>query len=361
MKYLMLLPAFLLFNQLVSAQSLAECAEKSQQTLENSFKSADGTYYLEKRNSDNPFFHYWWNAHALDVLVDGWERSKDEVYLERIEVLVNNWVKNNDGSLFKEYYDDMEWYALALLRAGESTENQAYTGLAYQLWEDIKTGYNSNQGGGIAWRKNQLDYKNTPANAPAIIFACRKYQLTKDTDDLVLAISLYEWLKAHLVEASGKVNDGVNRQGKGAVDYWQFTYNYGIYIGAAYELYRATGEERFLNDAFKTANYCIEAPDIVVNDILKDEGGGDGGLFKGILIRYLTHLALDESLSKNYRKSYVQFLEDQTHLLMSNGYDERGIIGSNWLVKPDDEFWTSSQLSGMMLIEAAVKCGFNIR
>lgn len=71
----------------------------------------------------------------------------------------------------------MEWTALALLRAYRVTGHEAYLNAVLDLWEDIKTAWNEQLGGGLAWKKDQLDYKNTPANAPAVILAARLYEL----------------------------------------------------------------------------------------------------------------------------------------------------------------------------------------
>src|SRR5699024_12100137 len=73
------------------------------------------------------------------------------------------------------------------------------------------------------------------------------------------------------------------------------TYNQGTFLGTAVELYKITQDPIYLNDSQKTANYtltkCIDA----ANNVLRDEGLGDGGLFKGIFIRYLVqYLQLEE-------------------------------------------------------------------
>ena len=82
----------------------------------------------------------------------------------------------NGGVWPNDFYDDMEWLALAWLRAYNATGEEKYKEAALVLWEDIKTGWNEEQGGGIAWRKPQLNYKDTPANAPAVILAARLYK-----------------------------------------------------------------------------------------------------------------------------------------------------------------------------------------
>ena len=103
-------------------------------------------------------FHYWWQAHAVDVLVDGLDRTGDPVYKDRIAELYEGILERNQGVFPNDFYDDMEWMALAFLRAFGATGELKYKSAALELWEDIKTGWNDIMGGGIAWRKPQLDY-----------------------------------------------------------------------------------------------------------------------------------------------------------------------------------------------------------
>lgn len=228
-------------------------------------------------------FNYWWQAHALDVLVDAYERTGKEIYSERIASLYEGLLERNGGDLINEFYDDMEWMALALLRASEATENSRYADASKELWAFIKTGWSEVQGGGVAWKTTQRAYKNTPANAPAVILAGRLHRISGDPDDLAWALKIYDWLTETLVDPeTGYVWDGINRQGDGAVDEaWAFTYNQGTYIGASLTLYELTGEARYLSAARRTATTALER----FTDgegVFVPEGAGDGSLFRGI-------------------------------------------------------------------------------
>src|SRR5690606_3753400 len=256
-------------------------ADSVQRATFQAFLSQDGQY-VAQGNGGNQIFHYWWNAHVLDVLVDAHLRNKNQ---EDMMLTILRGIKNhNEGQYPNNYYDDMEWLALSSLRAYNATDNTEFLEAAEILWEDIKKGWNSHQGGGIAWRKNQLDYKNTPANAPAVILAARLYKEQQDPDNLAWAKKVYQWQKKHLVDSkTGLVWDGVNRNGDQKIDKaWRFTYNQGVYIGAAMELFDLTGDEVYLNDAIKTADLVIADSHLAPAGILKSEGSGDGGLFKGI-------------------------------------------------------------------------------
>jgi predicted alpha-1,6-mannanase (GH76 family) len=233
-------------------------------------------------------------AHAVDNLVDAWNRTGEAIYKERLAQMHDGLLERNDGGWPNKFYDDMEWMAIAWLRAFYVTGEERYKQAALILWEDIKTGWNDHMGGGIAWRKPQLDYKNTPANAPAVILAARLYRAFGEPTDLAWAVIIYEWLTKNMVDpATGFVWDGMNRLGDGAIDkHWKFTYCQGVYIGAGLELYRVTQERVYLQSALRTAHAAIAELADSGTSLLPPEGTGDGGLFKGIFVRYLTELIL---------------------------------------------------------------------
>ncbi|SFT20802.1 glycoside hydrolase family 76 protein [Paenibacillus sp. BC26] len=341
-----------------SASVWNERADLAQQELEESF-------WDEKRglfNNAAPCiaqlctdpFNYWWLAHAVDVLVDGYERTEDTKYKEQLGKLYQGLLDRNAGVFINDYYDDMEWMALAWLRAYDATEDERYKQAALALWQEIQTGWNDEMGGGIAWRKEQLDYKNTPANAPAVILAARIYEHTQDAADLAWAKKLYDWQKRTLVDpATGLVWDGINRQGDGVVDKdWKFTYGQGVYIGAGVELYRITKEPSYLDDARKTAANLKQDFLSPATGMLPSEGDGDGGLFKGVLVRYIGELIeLDPS-----EKELSEMLLTNADSLWEYGKGKDDVLFSNsWAQTPDTVVQLSTQLSAVMLLEQAAR------
>jgi predicted alpha-1,6-mannanase (GH76 family) len=329
-------------------------ADSLQDKTYSTYLSANGKYFKEN-NSGATTFHYWPNAHALDVLVDGYIRTNNDIYKQRMKSLLNGIRETNGNKLQNDFYDDMEWLALSTLRSYEATQDVDYLNAAKVLWTDIKTGRNTFQGDGIGWNKSRLYFKNTPANAPAIIFAARLYRLEKNAADLQIAKELYQWLKGKLVEpGTGVVWDGVNYNNDGVITKNKYTYNPGTYIGAGLELYKVTNDITYLNDAVRTANTTITDLELSPGGILKDEGQGDGGLFKGIMVRYLTLLAQEPAVSKADRDAYISFLKFNATTLYTQGIGRPSLmISPNWKAMPGTNTDLTTQLSGMMLLEAA--------
>lgn len=329
-------------------------AQAAQAALDRLFWNEDiSMYNIETPCPDgacNTIFHYWWMAHAVDALVDGYLRTQESLYADRLSQLHDGLIARNGGSFLNELYDDMEWMAIAWLRAYAAIGDERYKAAALVLWEDIQTGWNDHMGGGIAWQKSQLDYKNTPANAPAVILAVRLYRAFGKEDDLQWALRIYQWLKSHLIDpGSGFVWDGMNRTGDGKIDKeWEFTYCQGVYIGAGVELYSVTKDEAYLQDAIRTAGAAKARLANEATGILPDEGDGDGGLFKGILMRYLGELARVAP----GRSVAEELLQRNAQMLWERGRDaSRQLFHTDWTSPPPERVTLSTQLSAVMLLE----------
>ena len=336
----------------------AKAADSSSQSLVNNFYNTQGNYFNSQNTGNNyTQFQYWPQAHALDVMVDAYNRTKGQSYLN----VINNWYNGvyaqNGNTFLGYYYDDEGWNALAMLRAYDATGNVQWKNATEDVWADIKTGWNSAMGGGIAWNHGQPGYKNTPANGPACILAARLYEQFGNPDDSVWAFKIYDWLKSTLyVPGTGQVYDGINSQGNGAIDMWKFTYNQGLFVGAAVELYKISGNPTYLNDANKAAGYAINVDINTTDRLLQDEGGGDGGLFKGVFVRYFTQLILCPDLPSGTKTNYINFLTDNAQTLWTEGTNKAGGVyfGTYWNTPPvsGSPVDLTVELSGCMLIEA---------
>jgi predicted alpha-1,6-mannanase (GH76 family) len=284
-------------------------------------------------------WHYWWQAHALDSLVDAFERDHDPSHLEQAALHLECIRTQSGGLCNNDFYDDMQWLGLSTLRAWQHSHNAVFRDAALGLWADIQTGWNTHCGGGIAWGKNQLDYKNTPANAPAAILAGRLFAISADPADQLWATRIFDWLETHLLEPRTKlVWDGINRLGDGAIDKdWIFTYCQGVGIGAALEVGRVDLARQIAYTAHKH-----------FGEVLPEEGSGDGGLFKGIFVRYLT-----EYIAQTGDSSSLGWLKHNAELVWRHHPDKP--IGGDWTASSTGNVSLSQHLSGLMLLEGVAK------
>src|SRR5439155_27148129 len=112
-------------------------------------------------------WNYWWQAHLLDCLVDAQLRQPNPARAGTITRFTRGIRMRNFGVWTNNYYDDVAWLGLALLRASEAVElpvRPALTAIAAQL----RDGWTDHGGGGIWWRRKDT-FKNVPANGPAAI------------------------------------------------------------------------------------------------------------------------------------------------------------------------------------------------
>ena len=308
-----------------------------------------GRQYFNYDNNGKADFHYWPQAHALDVLVDAYNRTGSSLYKNYFGQWYEGVKARNGNSFYNEYYDDMEWNALAMLRTFQATGDVKFKEAALQIWEYIKEGWTEDAGGGILWKRG--DYtKNACSNGPACILAARLYREFGDVTNKEWAVKIYGWEKSTLFNSSnGIIYDHIDN---GQVTTWIFTYNQGTFIGSAVELYKIFSEKAYLNDAVLAANYTISS--LVDNSILKSEGTGDGGLFKGIFIRYFTELIQQDRLEAQDRNRYIQFIRHNAETLWTQGTVKPAILyGPSWRTKPSGTTTgLTEQTSGCMLIEA---------
>ncbi len=330
-----------------------EAADSSSSTMVLSYWNAAGSYFNFDNNGQKNF-NYWPQAHALDVMVDAYERSNDNLY----KATISSWyegIKSKNGNTFLNvYYDDMEWNALAMLRAYNATHDERFKIASQEVWTDIQTGWNTNAGGGISWKKDQPYSKNACSNGPACILAARMFQQYGQASDKEWALKIYDWEKEYLFNpANGAVYDNIDSRTGNVQTSWIFTYNEGTFLGSALELYKISGEKGYLNDAIKAADYTLNNLVDSNDRLLKSEGDGDGGLFKGVFIRYFTQLILLPDLDAATKKRYINFIKLNGETLWRKGTNKQLVLfGSYWKTKPGSTSELTTQTSGAMLIEA---------
>jgi predicted alpha-1,6-mannanase (GH76 family) len=237
-------------------------------------------------------WNYWWQAHLLDCLVDAQERNPHPGRAGTITKLIRGIHLRNAGSWVNDYYDDIAWLGLALMRAHD-VEQVPVAAAVHRIAARLREGWTDHAGGGIWWRRKDT-FKNVPANGPAAILFARWAQRGGAREDLQRARSMTEWMSQVLVDpATGLLWDGVYVQPDGSIkDIVKVTYTYcqGVYIGACVELARGDTSGVWARRAERTIN-AVAAH---LNDdlVVRGRGGGDGGLFAGILARYLAQAAL---------------------------------------------------------------------
>jgi predicted alpha-1,6-mannanase (GH76 family) len=221
---------------------------------------------------------YWWQAHLLDCLIDAQLREPQPGRLTRITRQLRAHRLRNGGRWTNDYYDDMAWLALAIERAGRLAGVQQ-PGALDTLTDQLMRAWVPEDGGGIPWRKHD-QFFNAPANGPAGIILARSGKLRR-------AQQIADWIDEVLIDPhTHLVFDGI--KGRSLVRA-HYTYCQGVVLGLETELAVRTGDDRHRQRVHRLVDAVYAH--MAIDRVIKGCGGGDGGLFAGILARYLTLVA----------------------------------------------------------------------
>ena len=244
-------------------------------------------------------WHYWWQAHLLDCLVDAQVRDSKPEREQMIARQIRGLRMRNNLRWINDYYDDMAWLAISLERA-ERLAGVGRPKALEKLSEQFLNAWVPEDGGGIPWRK-QDQFFNVPANGPAAIFLARYDRLRR-------AQQMSDWLDETLIDPETHlVFDGIKG---GSMVRAQYTYCQGVVLGLETELAVRTEDA----DHAKRVHRLVAAvrDNMAPEGVIRGAGGGDGGLFNGILARYLALVAtalpqndVDDAAARDTAKTLV--------------------------------------------------------
>lgn len=250
-------------------------------------------------------WHYWWQAHYLDCLVDASLRTPTKSNLTRVRNTMRGIRVRNGRYIRNRYYDDKAWLALALGRADKLVKVSApkeLKALEFDIIEGI-----DDVTGVLPWRTGETFF-NVPANGPAAIMMARTGRLDQ-------AVNIMDWVFDNLVNDEGLIMDGIRMRMNGPETVRNIhPYNQGVALGAcleiALELRKRAGfgytesidgiaDADRVDESMRFITHIRELIQAIAVHLATPAGvidcatgDGDGGLFKGILVRYLADIAV---------------------------------------------------------------------
>ena len=287
-----------------------------------------GTFWAVPNNQSNreseTTYIYWQQAHAMDVLVYAYERTKDsnpnqaETYKRSIGLWyknhANNWYHDSSDTtgFLNTFTDDMCWICLTLLHIADALDDEQYAQTARTVFDNYiaPRGWADDDGfWGLPWKLDDRG-RNACTNAPGCLVACKLYERYADEYYRQVAIDIYNY---QANEMKTKLNND------GRVEEPPLTYTQGTFGEACRHLYHITGDDSYMTMATKVIHYLCTSTRCVDRGILRHEGTSmDQSIFKAVAVPYIANMALDEDVSLSYRRVFTRFLQNNAKKLWAN-------------------------------------------
>ncbi|TFK71080.1 glycoside hydrolase family 76 protein [Pluteus cervinus] len=296
--------------------------------------SALNAFYLRQLDE---LTNYWSYGGVINTVFNGWEGQLD-------------W----GGS-----FDDPQWVAIAYIQAGWYDQAKHYYDVASQGWD---WGYCS---GGVFW-SNAWNYKNAITSELYMTSSGYFYDRFGGQQYLDNLKNTWNWLKwTRMRGDNGLFNDGLTNDGQcNNNGQTQWTYNQGALLPGLGYLYKYTGDESVIQDAWG----LIEASmaHLTINGYLREACesqsvnycNADQQAFKGILANYISWFLRITGRDNNGR--YAAWVRQQADGILQNSVGPPGWYSNLWYGQNQNgATWSGqSQASALagLVAAAALNC-----
>jgi predicted alpha-1,6-mannanase (GH76 family) len=285
----------------------------------------------------------WWNsAVALTTVIDYIRQTGRTDY----SWIVNRTLQVNrvafpagarpsdpvEGDFISRATDDAEWWGLAWIEAYDLTRDVTYLNEAVTIANYVNGLWDTRTCGGGVWWNRERTYKNAVTNGLYIrLTAALHNRMPGDRDWLTRASTAWTWFEhSGMINSSGLVNDGLDSSCRNNGQ-TVFSYNQGLAIGGAVELWRATGDNQVLAEARRLADAAIASPLLVragllteFCDVITSDCDDNAKQFKGVFMRYLA------DLNDVTGGAYLAFARTQADSVWTADRDSLNRLGERW-------------------------------
>jgi hypothetical protein len=305
--------------------------------------------------TDDSAIHFWEASFIRETLTDAsrltgnWKRNISETYYRYENTHSadrfgnpNCWIGNDT-----DWNDDYSWATQFALDAYEATGDMHMRDQARWHFDFFYQDYYDDVHGGGFWReRGTQDQKDVPSNGFAIAAAelARYYPdatvhnnpLNTDKTYLQIAQDTYNWLKTSFLRQDGGFENSFSGR---SWDDNLYTYNAGVFLELAANLYNLTQDQTYISDGIRVADFAKSH--FTTGDkqliVYEDDVNGNGLyrpdpvdsyeiVFKGILLRglykFITLAGQPQYLdwlSNNAQASY----DNRTNDLPSAAFDQK--------------------------------------
>ncbi|KAI0098356.1 glycoside hydrolase family 76 protein [Daldinia grandis] len=312
---------------------------------------------------NNPGSSWWQSGVALWALTEYMVKSGSQEYLPqalntvKIQRAPLNWWPDGDGDFRADSTDDTAWWALAMTSLYELTDDEEYLIIAqedeaymYKYWNTTTCS------GGLIWSIPSRTYHNAISNELYLELTAKLHNLIPgDTTYLNHSLQEWAWFKnSGMINNENLVNDGLTDDAacvNNGRTTW--TYNQGVILGGLVELYKATRDNSYLDEAQQIADAAVSSSTLVKDGTLTEPCSDEkacepnGTSFKGIFIRELAKLnaVLDDH-------PYSSFIMQNAITAFGNARNGSNFYGFQWQ-GPYDDVTIGTQEAAVHLLVAA--------
>lgn len=327
----------------------------------------------------------WCQPMYWDMAMSAYERAKaegdaareakykklcEDLYAGNKRHYVNFDFDNSNENTGWFIYDDIQWWTITLARAYELFGVEEYrshseASFARVWYGSPRVGDDGSYadpeeglGGGMFWAWTPIAHANPHVstdgkmaciNFPTVVAALtlynnvpadraadanpecwekngkqfvRPHYETKE-EYLAKGKEIYKWSVKNLVDPNtGQVAD--SRHGQGNPAWVDHVYNQATFIGASLLLYKATGEQQYLDNAILGTDYTVGTMSATY-DLLPFESGVEQGIYTAIFAEYMAMLVYDCGQTQ-----YLPFLKRTINYGWSNRDKTRNLCGGEY-------------------------------
>lgn len=265
---------------------------------------------------------------------------------------ISAYSSSTNGSIGQgtRFYDDNSIVGLSLLEAYSITNNELYKEMARDIIPFLKSGIDPILGGGLWWNEDEKNMVGNPnsnkpacSNGYATLFLLKYFHICDDFEKqevLNLAKGLYNWIRNNLFDSSTKCywND---KNVKGEINYTIWTYNTGVMIQNGIELYKISGDRKYLDQAIESAIGSYDYFVKIRNGILSFPDHDPW--FNTKLLRAYIDILPYHSAAQRYIETYSNFI----NYAYDNARTSEGLFYEDWTGKQPERYY-------LLLMQAAV-------
>jgi uncharacterized protein YyaL (SSP411 family) len=321
------IPSFLVkVNAQVATVDYKARLEQIDKNITTVFYEPGMGLYKETNGKDDKLHSYLWPLCALVQAANEAEQIKPaKEFMKPVLAAISQYHNTNPPApgyqayVTREekdsrFYDDNQWIAIACLDAYNRTKQKSYLAIAEEIYKFQMTGYDEMAGGGLYWKEDEKNTKNTCSNGPGILVALQLYKITKKKEYLTTAIKLYDWTNKNLRGADGIFYDAIKIPSL-KIDSAKYTYNTGTMLQSNVLLYSITKEKKYLDEA----QFIAESAE---KFFYKNNKLPENYWFNVVLLR-----GYEDLYKADHNKNRLQFFVDDAERIWKEERDETGLLG----------------------------------